>query len=495
MVPQDARTVVIRDILTRLCTYYGLKPERLSSTEIDIGPLLDLAVVRQYAHRTGKPPSEIMLTVVRDMVRRLPPTDLLIADVTLSLGLFRESPPDGIDLDRLYADNLGPRREYLVLQWRPLHEALHAEVIPPAPTVKRLRTSVESDTFTTLAGLLASDSGYVITPAAPSAKVLVPLPNSPSRVGRVTVVGDAVIDHLYRVDRFPSVETPASGGYTEHPGGKGLNRAVATARLGLEVHILSAIGDDKGGGKILDYLEREDVHRELIKVVRNGASPITAVIMQPSGDTILIGCRDDKVKLEVADVLTPAVRAVIGASDVVLLTFEHPRGIAEQVIALVREMRPKPKLIVCPTPSVDVPQDLYRYLDAVDYLVGTPGELGKMLPDKPTASSEDSARRLRGLGVRAVCAIEDFRCALWSDHLTVEVAHFQGALKQAPGAAAAFSAALAYRLVISGGLLEDDDIVWATAAMIPTQKLGAVPGTMPQKSQVDAVVRLAADHR
>lgn len=493
MAPQDARTVMIRDILTRLCTYYGLKPERLGSTEIDVGPLLELTVVREHAHRTGLSPGDSMLPVVRDMARRLPPTDLLIADATLSLGHFRENPPGGIDLDQLYADRLGTRREYLVQQWLPLHEALHAEAIPAAPTVKRLRTTTESDTFTALANLLATGTGHVIAPAASSGKILVSLPDSTARPGRITVIGDTVIDDIYRVDRFPSIETPTSAEYVEHPGGKGLNRAVAAARLGLDVHLLSVVGDDDSGQKILDYLAHEGVHRDLVKVARDGSTSKTAVIMNASGDTLLIGCRDDRSTLAVEDVETSAAVAVMKASDVVLLTFEHPRGVTERALALARQMRPTPQVILCPTPTVAVPQDFYRYLDAVDYIVATPTELRRMLPDQPSATSKDSARRLRGLGVRAVCAIDEFHCAVWSDEVTLDISHFRGALKRAPGATAAFAAALAYRIVVSDGPLRREDVIWATAAMIPTQKLGPAASTMPERSQVDAIVRLAGD--
>lgn len=90
--PQDSRMVAIRNILTRLCKYSGLSSDRLRNTEIDVEPLLDLVVVRQRALRTGRSPEESMLPVVSDMARRLQPTDRLIADAALSLGLFRESP-------------------------------------------------------------------------------------------------------------------------------------------------------------------------------------------------------------------------------------------------------------------------------------------------------------------------------------------------------------------------------------------------------------------
>lgn len=489
MAPQNPRTIAIRDILTRLCTYYGLRPERLGHTEIDVTSLLELPIVRQHAQRTGRPASESLLPVVRDTARRLPPTDRLIADSSLALGLFRDNPPAGIDLARLYADKLGPRRDYLVEHWLGLHRALGVDRVPEAPTVKRLRTSSEGDTFTALAELLTADTGYAIPKAMPSGKILVSLPDSVRRPKSVTVVGDAVIDHLYRVDGFPTADRTANGSFFRPPGGKGLNRAVAAARLGLDVALVSAVGDDEDGAEILDFLTKENVRCDLVKTVEGGRSPVTAVIMNDSGETILIGCKDDRVKLEVADLHTGAVHAAMASSEVVLLTLEHPKGIAEQVLAMVRGMRPRPKVILCPSPSPAVPQDLYPYLDIVDYLVGSPSELNAMLPVVTTASTAKSAQILRGLGVRTVCAIEKFSCSVFSEPLELEVGHFEGALKKSPGAAAAFSAALACRLIETDGELAAKDFVWATAAMIPTQQLGAVPRAMPDRDRIDDVVR------
>ncbi|MFQ6396351.1 PfkB family carbohydrate kinase [Nocardia sp. KC 131] len=488
--------VAIRNILTRLCKYSGLSSDRLRNTEIDVEPLLDLVVVRQRALRTGRSPEESMLPVVSDMARRLQPTARLIADAALSLGLLRESPPDGIDLDRLYADSLGQRREYLAANWQRLHETLRAEAIPEAPTVKRLRTTSEHDAFTALAGLLAGETGYPIPQLAPTPKIIVTLPNSKPRPGIVTVVGDAVMDHLYRVDRIPAVDAPARGNsYSEHPGGKGLNRAVAAARLGLQVRIVTALGGDENGSRIRQYLDKAGVGTGLIKTAPLAPSPITAVIMTSSGDMALIGVQSEGVRLEAADLDSPDVRAEIGASDVVLLTFEHPIGIITQVLAMVQNMRPKPRLIVCPTPNLPVPQDLYRYFDAVDYLVGSADELEKMIPDVASASSEDVARRLLGLGVGAVCTVGEFRCAMRSDRLDIDVTHYLPALKNAPGAAAAFSAALAYRVVLSEESLQQKDLEWATAAMLLTQKLGDVPSTMPLTGDIDDTVERFASTR
>ncbi len=484
MVPQDARVAAIRSILARLGKYAGLSAERLRHTEIDAAPLLELVSVRRHARRTGVTVEESILPVVCEVAHWLPPTDRLIVDAVLSLGLLRDRVGVGIDIERLYADNLGERREALTEQWVGLHTLLDVDPVPEAPTVKRLRTSSEHSAFTALAGLLATDSAGPSTAHSTGPAL--------TRHGVVTVFGDAVIDHLYRVNAFPAADDAAHGSFTGHPGGKGLNRAVAAARLDIDVHLVCAVGGDEYGRRILEFIETEGVHLDLVKVVPYAPSLVTAVVITPNGESRIIGCRDSRVQLQDEDLHRPELRTALDASDVVILSFEQPPAVIEQVLSMVSQMRPKPPVIVCPTPAMAVPQTLYQHLGAVDYLVGAAEDLEALLPNAPVESNGDIARLLRGLGVGTVCTVENFSCVVASDTVQVVIDHFPQVLKASVGAAAAFTGALAYRLVNCEAPLTADDFVWATAAMIPTQNLGAVAVSMPTVSEIDRIVRLYA---
>ncbi|MFD3704355.1 PfkB family carbohydrate kinase [Nocardia sp. NPDC058658] len=484
-VPQDARVAAIRSILARLGKYAGLSAERLRHTEIDAAPLLELLSVRRYSRRAGVTVEESILPVVSEVAQWLPPTDRLIVDAVLSLGLFRDRDGVGIDAERLYADNLGERREALTEQWVALHTLLDVEPVPEVPTVKRLRTVSEHNAFTALAGLLATESGYPMAgpPVVQAAGVA-------ARRGVVTIFGDAVMDHIYRVNAFPATDDAASGQFIGHPGGKGLNRAVAASRLAIEVHLVCAVGGDDDGRRILEFIEAEGVSPDLVKVVPFAPSLVTAVVITPSGETLIIGCRDTRVQLQDEDLHRHELRATLAASDAVILSFEQPPAVIEQVLSLVSQMEPKPPVIVCPTPTLAVPQSLYQYLSVVDYLVGSAADLTALLPDVVTDSADDIARLLRGLGVGAVCTVEGFRCAVASDTVETVIDHFPQVLKASVGAAAAFTGALAYRLVDAQGPLAAADFTWATAAMIPAQKISPVAVSMPSVEDINRVVRL-----
>jgi ribokinase len=64
-------------------------------------------------------------------------------------------------------------------------------------------------------------------------------------------------------------------------------------------------------------------------------------------------------------------------------------------------------------------------------------------------------------------------------------------LDDAPGAGAAFTAALAYRLVTTGRPAGRADFEWATAAMAAAQSCSAFPDAMPTVEEIDRIVAAA----
>ena len=68
--------------------------------------------------------------------------------------------------------------------------------------------------------------------------------------GQVVVVGSANMDVVFTVERMPEAgETLIASDAARHPGGKGLNQAVASARAGAPTTFVGALG--RGVGQIL----------------------------------------------------------------------------------------------------------------------------------------------------------------------------------------------------------------------------------------------------
>ncbi|MGV9674252.1 PfkB family carbohydrate kinase [Nocardia sp. NPDC003482] len=478
----DPAIEAVRNVLSRLRKRSGLRERtRLRATEIDASALLALPAVAAYAERHDTSAEAAVLPLLRELAERLDPTDRLIVDAELVLTLFADAPPPSIDPARLYAGDLGVRRAYLVEHWHALHRALRADP-GSTPTVRSLRLAPERRAFTALATLLVD--GRPDTRPAPA-------PPDPTRP-TVTVVGDAVLDHLYRVGRIPQAGNTVSGSMIEHPGGKGLTRAVAAARLGLHARLVAAVGDDDTGDRVLAYLSAEGVDTAFVKRVPNTPTSVTALIVTPTGERAHIPCKDPRLDLSVEDLDDPAVRAALTTADAVLLNFEHAPPVIERVLAEIGALPDPPVLIVHVAPPLARPQLLYGHLGAITFLVGSPTELAMMLPDSHAVGA-DPVQQLRMLGIETVCTLQNFGVSVRGATLDVDIPPLPALLTSSPGAHAAFSAALAYRVINSGVPVTETDFRFAAAAMIATQSLDDVPGAMPDLDRIHRILTIASE--
>jgi ribokinase len=74
----------------------------------------------------------------------------------------------------------------------------------------------------------------------------------------VVVVGNALVDIAYQVERLPrSGETACARERTADVAGKGLNQAIIAHRGGAEVRICAGLGDDPAASTIRTCLEAE----------------------------------------------------------------------------------------------------------------------------------------------------------------------------------------------------------------------------------------------
>lgn len=76
----------------------------------------------------------------------------------------------------------------------------------------------------------------------------------------LTVVGSVNLDLVIHVERLPVPgETVSDGLFSRHAGGKGGNQALAARRLGAEVALVAAVGEDEAASLALSLLEQAGV--------------------------------------------------------------------------------------------------------------------------------------------------------------------------------------------------------------------------------------------
>jgi ribokinase len=102
----------------------------------------------------------------------------------------------------------------------------------------------------------------------------------------LTVVGSINVDLVARVPSLPRPgETLSASGFERFPGGKGANQAVAAARLGANVTMVGAVGDDGLADDALAGLREAGVE---LRVDRRAATGIALILVSDDGENQIV---------------------------------------------------------------------------------------------------------------------------------------------------------------------------------------------------------------
>jgi sulfofructose kinase len=135
-------------------------------------------------------------------------------------------------------------------------------------------------------------------------------------VTRILCIGIATLDQVFALDAMPTLpEKYRAHDLAVTTGGTAANAAVAIARLGGEVAFWSALGDDRLGDEIIAGLERERIDCAGVRRVAGKRSPLSAILVDRSGERIVISHSDPDLPGSTAhlpDRLPASVGAVLG---------------------------------------------------------------------------------------------------------------------------------------------------------------------------------------
>ena len=304
---------------------------------------------------------------------------------------------------------------------------------------------------------------------------------------RVVVLGGAVMDLVFPVRDLPRWgQSVQAHSFDMYPGGKGLNQAVAAARLGAKVSLITAIGSDEFGVRILKYLEAHRISLDFVEVARNDGTDVTCVMVGDTGHAAFVGWKGTTVK-QVGKAEVRRAQARIEAADAVLITFEVSLAAVQEAVAIASK---KGALVVLdPAPPLD-PLDPppYSLLPNVDLIVPTRWEATQLLrveDGEPTAL----ARLLRDAGARGACVtVPEYGCALATRDSTAQYPSLLiGKPVDTTGGTDAFCAASAVALT-KGFDLERAVTMGNAAAAIAVMRRGGSP-SMPTTEELNLLLR------
>ena len=182
-------------------------------------------------------------------------------------------------------------------------------------------------------------------------------------MGKILVVDSLNVDMVMNVDHMPAEgETILCDGMTLVPGGKGANQACAAGRLGTDVAMLGAIGDDDYGALQLKSLSEAGVEvGGLLK--KEGQNTGTAFItVNKSGNNSIVVVPGANSAFRPEDI--EANRELIEQCEIMILQLEIPLDTVCYAAKLAKSLGKTVILDPAPVPE-HFPEELYEYVDIV----------------------------------------------------------------------------------------------------------------------------------
>lgn len=207
--------------------------------------------------------------------------------------------------------------------------------------------------------------------------------------GHVCILGSANLDLAIPVPHFPGAgETVLAGAPMRHAGGKGLNQAVAAARLGAQVRFAGAVGDDDAGAALRAALAADGVDVSSLAVHADTATGQAVIAVSPTGENSII-VMPGANRLIAAEA---AAKAAAGTWDIFLAQLEVPLEAVHAFFAAARGGR----ILLNAAPALPAARPL---LPLCDIVIVNRGELAQMAGAPPPDDLRDMAAMAGMLGL------------------------------------------------------------------------------------------------
>ena len=178
----------------------------------------------------------------------------------------------------------------------------------------------------------------------------------------IYVLGSLNADLAIATDKFPvEGETVNGQGFKVGCGGKGLNQAIAAAKLGAKVHFCGAIGKDQFGKDMKKWLNVNKVNTKHVKSVSDASSGVAIIILNNNNNRIVLDLGAN-LKISVKDVDSFLAKARKG--DIFVTQLEN--NISAICYALKVAKEKGMTTILNPAPAN---AEIKQALNFVDYLI------------------------------------------------------------------------------------------------------------------------------
>ncbi|MFU0801347.1 MAG: ribokinase [Xylanivirga thermophila] len=294
----------------------------------------------------------------------------------------------------------------------------------------------------------------------------------------IVVVGSINMDYTTKVTELPRRgETIMSKFFTTASGGKGANQAVAASRLGADVFMVGAVGNDLAGQTLLKRLKDEGIDTKgIYKSDFPSGNAMITVDDNGSNTIVVYPGANQSVSCEKVE----AFANVLEGAKVVIVQLEIPLDTVEYTIKRANEMGTK--VILNPAPAATLPNELYKSVDII-----TPNET-ELESLTGISDIEKGAKTLLDLGVKKVLVTLGSKgCFYMDDNESFYMEPFKVKAVDTTAAGDSFNGALAVAMVEGMGIKEGIRFANGVGGLTTT-KLGA-QDSLPYREEVDKMLK------
>lgn len=301
----------------------------------------------------------------------------------------------------------------------------------------------------------------------------------------ITILGIFVADTAYRADRAPRMgETILGNSFALGPGGKGSNQAVAAARLGADVRLVTRLGDDAFADLAMETWKTAGVQSAAVRDPKCYTGAAYIFIEEASGNNAIIVCPGAATTIGPDDL--DAQRDLIESSVIFMTQLEQPIAAARRGLEIARAAGVT--TILNPAPAAPLDDEI---LGLCDYVTPNETEAAELtgLPVNTTEDAKAAAAALVARGARAAVITLGEKGALYHDGDRYELvsAIFAGPVVETTGAGDAFNGGFATGLARGLDPVESMRFACAVAGISVTR-----PGTAPSMPTLQEVETLLA---
>lgn len=218
-------------------------------------------------------------------------------------------------------------------------------------------------------------------------------------MGKIAVIGSNMVDLITYIERLPvQGETLEAPDFALGCGGKGANQAVAAAKLGSEVLMVTKVGDDLFADNTLANFRRFGIDTRHVTRAPGRSSGVAPIFVQPDSHNSILIVKGANAALAPADIQA----AEADLRDCALIVLQLEIALETVYAAIDCGQRLGIPVLLNPAPAV---ADLSAaHLARLDYFVPNETELTLVsgLPVADRDSAFAAARVLAGRGIRHV---------------------------------------------------------------------------------------------